>query len=219
MEHRNFALAGLMGWPVAHSRSPDIHNHWMAEHGLRGAYVLLPVAPDTLGQALRALPVLGFAGCNLTIPHKVAAMALVDRVDPVARRIGAINTVVVQPDGSLAGFNNDGFGYIESLRDEVPGWRADAVYTCQPGTNHWGREFKLASLRCAELMPEPMQLVGLHAALGDCGAAAPGLQLAFAALRARESAAASRALVYGESDDGGLGACMIETASREAAKP
>ncbi|MCW5629458.1 MAG: shikimate dehydrogenase [Rhodoferax sp.] len=126
MEHRNFALAGLMGWPVAHSRSPDIHNHWMAEHGLRGAYVLLPVAPDTLGQALRALPVLGFAGCNLTIPHKVAAMALVDRVDTVARRIGAINTVVVQPDGSLAGFNNDGFGYIESLRDEVPGWRADA---------------------------------------------------------------------------------------------
>lgn len=126
MEHRNFALAGLMGWPVAHSRSPDIHNHWMAEHGLRGAYVLLPVAPQTLQQALRALPVLGFAGCNLTIPHKVAAMELVDSVDPVARRIGAINTVVVRPDGSLAGSNTDGFGYIESLRDEVPDWRAAA---------------------------------------------------------------------------------------------
>lgn len=126
MEHRTFALAGLMGWPVAHSRSPDIHNHWLAEHGLRGAYVLLPVAPGNLQQALRALPVLGFAGCNLTIPHKVAAMALVDRVDPVARRIGAVNTVVVQADGSLAGFNNDGFGFVESLRDEVPGWRADA---------------------------------------------------------------------------------------------
>lgn len=126
MEHRRFALAGLMGWPVAHSRSPDIHNHWLAEHGLRGAYVLLPVEPGHLAQALRALPVLGFAGCNLTIPHKVAAMALVDAVDPVARRIGAINTVVVRPDGSLAGFNNDGFGYVESLRDEVPGWRADA---------------------------------------------------------------------------------------------
>ncbi len=126
MEHRTFALAGLMGWPVAHSRSPDIHNHWMAEHGLRGAYVLLPVAPANLQQALRALPVLGFAGCNLTIPHKVAAMALVDHVDPVARRIGAINTVVVQADGSLAGFNNDGFGFVESLREEVPDWRADA---------------------------------------------------------------------------------------------
>ena len=103
MEHSKFALAGLMGWPVAHSRSPQIHNHWIAAHGLRGAYVLLPVAPANLGQALRALPVLGFAGCNLTIPHKVAAMALVDSVDPLARRIGAINTVVVQADGSLAG--------------------------------------------------------------------------------------------------------------------
>ena len=125
MEHSRFILAGLMGWPVAHSRSPNIHNHWIAEHGLRGAYVLLPVDPANLAQALRALPVLGFAGCNLTIPHKVAAMALVDSVEPAARRIGAINTVVVQPDGSLAGSNTDGFGYIQSLLAEVPNWRAD----------------------------------------------------------------------------------------------
>ena len=126
MEHRPFALAGLMGWPVAHSRSPDIHNHWMAEQGLRGAYVLLPVAPAHLAQALRALPVMGFAGCNLTIPHKVAALALVDQVDATARRIGAINTVVVQPDGSLAGFNTDGVGYVHSLLHEMPHWRANA---------------------------------------------------------------------------------------------
>lgn len=126
MEHRPFALAGLMGWPVAHSRSPGIHNHWMAEQGLRGAYVLLPVAPANLAQALRALPIMGFAGCNLTIPHKVAAMALVDRVDATARRIGAINTVIVQPDGSLAGINTDGFGYVHSLLHEQPDWRADA---------------------------------------------------------------------------------------------
>ncbi len=126
MEHSRFVLAGLMGCPVAHSRSPNIHNHWIAEYGLRGAYVLLPVAPANLAQALRALPVLGFAGCNLTIPHKVAAMALVDSVEPVARRIGAINTIVVQPDGSLAGSNTDGFGYIQSLLAEVPDWRADA---------------------------------------------------------------------------------------------
>lgn len=93
---------------------------------MRGAYVLLPVSPDRLEQALRALPVLGFAGCNLTIPHKVAALALVDSVDATARRIGAINTVVVQPDGSLAGYNTDGFGYVHSLLDEMPSWRADA---------------------------------------------------------------------------------------------
>ena len=71
-----YKLAGIMGWPVAHSRSPVIHNHWIAQHGLQGAYVLLPVQPEQLETALRALPVLGFAGCNLTIPHKVAAMAL-----------------------------------------------------------------------------------------------------------------------------------------------
>ena len=85
-----------MGWPVAHSRSPLIHNHWIAQYGLRGAYVQLPVRPEDLEAALRSLPKLGFAGCNLTIPHKVAAMSLVDRVEPLAQRIGAINTVVVE---------------------------------------------------------------------------------------------------------------------------
>ena len=119
-----YKLAGVMGWPVAHSRSPVIHNHWIAEHGLRGAYVLLPVQPDQLAQALRALPVLGFAGCNLTIPHKVAALDLVDRVDPLARRIGAINTIVVEADGTLVGRNTDSFGYIQSLLQSQPDWRA-----------------------------------------------------------------------------------------------
>lgn len=114
-----------MGWPVAHSRSPVIHNHWIAEHGLRGAYVLLPVQPDKLSHALRALPVLGFAGCNLTIPHKVEALKLVDRVEPLAARIGAINTIVVEPDGSLTGRNTDGYGYIQSLLQAQPTWRAD----------------------------------------------------------------------------------------------
>jgi len=121
-----FILAGVMGWPVAHSRSPAIHNHWIREHGLNGSYVLLPVQPERLGDAMRGLRALGFAGCNLTIPHKVAAMALVDRVDPLAQRIGAINTVVVQTDGTLAGYNTDAFGYIQSLLDARPDWRADA---------------------------------------------------------------------------------------------
>ena len=113
-----------MGWPVAHSRSPLIHGHWIAQHGLRGAYVPLPVQAAQLEQALRALPVLGFAGCNLTIPHKVQALSIVDHVDPIARRIGAVNTVVVQEDGSLRGTNTDAFGYIESLREAQPAWVA-----------------------------------------------------------------------------------------------
>ena len=115
-----------MGWPVAHSRSPVIHNHWIAEHGLSGAYVLLPVQPERIETALRALPVLGFAGCNLTIPHKVAALAVVDQVESLAQSIGAINTIVVEADGSLTGRNTDGFGYIQSLLDAQPGWKADA---------------------------------------------------------------------------------------------
>lgn len=126
MNHRPYVLAGLMGWPVSHSRSPDIHNYWIAQHGLRGSYVLLPVEPQHLAQALRALPVLGFAGCNLTIPHKVAAMSIVDRVDPVAQRIGAINLVVVQQDGSLVGFNTDAYGYLHNLMAEAPQWKPKA---------------------------------------------------------------------------------------------
>ena len=122
---QSYKLAGVMGWPVAHSRSPVIHNHWIAEHGLKGAYVLLPVQPEQIESALRSLPVLGFAGCNLTIPHKVAALNVVDRVDPLAQRIGAVNTIVVEPDGSLTGKNTDGYGYIQSLRDAQPAWKAN----------------------------------------------------------------------------------------------
>ena len=121
-----FKLAGVMGWPIAHSRSPSIHNHWIQQHGLNGAYVLLPVDPANLQAALKGLSALGFVGCNLTIPHKVMALSLVDRIDATARRMGAINTIVVEADGSLSGYNNDGFGYIQSLRDAYPQWRADA---------------------------------------------------------------------------------------------
>src|SRR5579871_2303963 len=94
-------LAGIMGWPVAHSRSPLLHGFWLHENRIDGAYVPLPVRPADLERALRALPILGFRGCNLTIPHKQEALRLVDRVDPAARRIGAVNTVVVAADGSL----------------------------------------------------------------------------------------------------------------------
>lgn len=126
MSHSPFGLAGVMGWPVAHSRSPKIHNYWLEKHGLSGAYVLLPVDPANLKVALPGLAALGFRGCNVTIPHKVEAMRLVHSLDANAQRMGALNTIVVQPDGSLKGFNNDGFGYIQSLIDAKPDWRADA---------------------------------------------------------------------------------------------
>src|SRR6266849_4090344 len=121
-----FLIAGVMGFPVMHSRSPRLHNYWLARYGLSGTYLPLAIARERLGAALRALPELGFSGCNLTIPHKEAALDIVDRLDPVARRIGAMNFVVVAPDGSLEGQNHDAFGYIESVREAHPGWRADA---------------------------------------------------------------------------------------------
>src|SRR5215472_16819791 len=115
-------LAGIIGLPVSHSRSPLLHGFWLDETGVDGAYLPLPVRPDHIEQALHALPILGFRGCNLTVPHKQAALAVVDRVDPLARRIGAINTVIVAPDGSLEGTNTDAFGFRENLREAAPRW-------------------------------------------------------------------------------------------------
>ena len=121
-----FGIAGLLGFPVAHSRSPVIHNHWLAEHGIAGRYVLFPVPPEKLEAAVRGLSALGMRGCNVTTPHKQAVFPLLDRVDDLARLIGAVNTVVVEKDGTLTGFNNDGNGFIQSLRDASPSWRPDS---------------------------------------------------------------------------------------------
>jgi shikimate dehydrogenase len=119
-------LAGIMGWPIAHSRSPLLHGFWLDETKVDGAYVPLSVRPDDIERALRALPILGFRGCNLTIPHKQAALQAVDRVDPLARRIGAVNTVVVAADGSLEAGNTDIYGFCENLRDCAPDWTPSA---------------------------------------------------------------------------------------------
>lgn len=120
-----FGLAGVIGMPVAQSRSPTIHNFWLNAYGIRGAYVPLAVKPERLKDALPGLVALGFRGCNVTMPHKQSAMQLLDRVNDSARRIGAVNTIVVEDDGTLSGFNNDGNGFVQSLRDARPDWRAD----------------------------------------------------------------------------------------------
>jgi shikimate dehydrogenase len=120
------SLAGVLGWPVGHSLEPRLHGCWLRRHGIDGAYLPLAVPPDRLAQALRALPALGFRGCNLTSPHKQAALALVDRATALAGRIGAVNTVVVEPDGTLSGDNSDGFGFLASLAAAAPDWQADA---------------------------------------------------------------------------------------------
>ncbi len=108
-----------------HSRSPALHNYFFKQYGLAGTYVPLAIPPERLEPALRALAPLGFAGCNLTIPHKERALAIVDEVDDVARRIGAISCVIVRADGSLSGTNNDVHGFTRNVLQHQPGWRAD----------------------------------------------------------------------------------------------
>src|SRR3954447_20428857 len=124
-DRNTFGIAGLLGWPVAHSRSPVIHNHWLAHHAIPGRYVLFPVPPENLEAAVRGIATLSLRGCNVTTPHKQAIFPLLDRVDDLARKIGAVNTVVVEKDGTLTGFNNDGNGFIQSLRDADAAWRPD----------------------------------------------------------------------------------------------
>ena len=108
-------LAGVIGWPVSHSRSPLLHNHWLARYGIDGAYVPLPVRPEALGVALAGLRAAGFRGVNLTAPHKVAAAALCDELRPAARQAGAVNTVTFT-DAGIVGDNTDGGGFVASLR-------------------------------------------------------------------------------------------------------
>jgi shikimate dehydrogenase len=107
--------AGIIGWPVAHSKSPLIHRFWLAKLKLDGDYGRFPVDPERLGDALRALPALGLRGVNVTVPHKQTVIPLLDRLDPVAARLGAVNTIVVE-NGRLVGYNSDAPGFLEPLR-------------------------------------------------------------------------------------------------------
>lgn len=115
-------IAGVMGWPVAHSLSPRLHGYWLDHYRIDGAYLPLPVRPEDFAEALKALVKLGFAGANVTVPHKEAALAAVNTVTETARRIGAVNTVVVRPDGTLLGENTDAFGFIENLTAAHHDW-------------------------------------------------------------------------------------------------
>ena len=108
-------LAGVLGWPVAHSRSPRLHGFWLERHGIDGAYVPLAVRPEDFETAVRGLVALHFAGANVTIPHKLAAFAICDEVDETAQRAGAVNTLSFR-HGRIMGSNTDGYGFIANLR-------------------------------------------------------------------------------------------------------
>lgn len=114
------ALAGVIGWPIAHSRSPRLHGFWLKHHDIDGAYLPLAVAPEKLESAVLGLRDAGFRGLNVTLPHKEAVMALCDRVDEIAQRIGAVNTLVFEGE-TILGSNTDAFGFIENLKAGVAG--------------------------------------------------------------------------------------------------
>ena len=204
-----FLLAGLMGFPVMHSRSPKLHNYWLAQYGLVGSYLPLAIKADGLRAALRALPALGFAGCNLTIPHKEAALGMVDRVDPLAHRIGAMNCVVVAPDGSLEGQNHDAFGYIESIREAQPDWRADAGPIVVIGAGGGARAVLVGLIdqgaREIRLINRtPTRAQALEGELGDPVRALPW--------EARESALGDAAMLINTTSQGMVGQPPLELA-------
>jgi shikimate dehydrogenase len=119
-------LAGVIGNPVAHSRSPRLHRHWLARYGIAGDYVPLHVHEQDLALVLRALPKMGFVGVNITIPHKVAVMELADQVSDRAILIGAANMLIFRADGRILADNTDGFGFLANLRQGAPSWQAGA---------------------------------------------------------------------------------------------
>ena len=116
------AVAGIMGWPIGHSRSPRLHGYWLRKYGVNGVYLPLVASPEGIEAAFRGLPGLGFRGVNVTIPHKLSALAACDYVDDVAARIGAVNTIIIGEDGALSGTNTDAFGFLANLRQESD-WR------------------------------------------------------------------------------------------------
>jgi shikimate dehydrogenase len=118
-------LSGVLGWPVAQSRSPRLHRHWFARHGLDADYVAIPVEEADFDEVVGALGKAGFAGVNVTVPHKLAALAIADRATPRAQAIGAAN-VLTFADGRIEADNTDGEGFLASLRAGAPDWDAAA---------------------------------------------------------------------------------------------
>ncbi|MCB2127735.1 MAG: shikimate dehydrogenase [Rhodobacteraceae bacterium] len=124
--HPRIPLAGVIGSPVAHSRSPLLHRHWLKRYGIQGYYIPMDVAQADLREVISALPKAGFVGVNVTIPHKETVLALADIVTDRAALIGAANTLIFRKDGRIHADNTDGFGFIANLRQNATGWSPTA---------------------------------------------------------------------------------------------
>tara|TARA_R110000787_G_scaffold16311_2_gene49635 strand:- start:12477 stop:13310 length:834 start_codon:yes stop_codon:yes gene_type:complete len=119
-------LAGVIGYPIAHSKSPKIHGHWLKTLGIQGAYIPMEVEPANLKDVILTLPKMGFVGANVTLPHKEAIMEIADFVTDRAALIGAVNTLIFRADGKIQGDNTDGYGFLENLKNGAPNWAPQA---------------------------------------------------------------------------------------------
>ena len=115
-------LAGVIGSPIAHSKSPQLHRHWLKTYGLHGFYIPIDVSPANLREVLTSLPKMGFVGVNITIPHKETVLQIADLVTDSAALIGAANTLIFRKDGKIQADNTDGYGFLENLKVGAPTW-------------------------------------------------------------------------------------------------
>jgi len=127
MTHTRIPLAGVIGSPVAHSRSPRVHRHWLNTYGIAGFYIPMDVAQNDLEQVIRTLPKMGFVGVNITIPYKETVLAIADKITDRATLIGAANTLIFSKDGKIHADNTDGYGFFENLRNGAPDWDPKAA--------------------------------------------------------------------------------------------
>ena len=126
MSHAKIPLAGVIGCPIAHSKSPQLHRHWLKSLGISGYYVPMHVEANDLEEILRSLPKAGFVGVNITVPHKERALEIADLVTDRATLIGAANTLIFRKDGKIHADNTDGYGFIQNLRQNAPDWHPEA---------------------------------------------------------------------------------------------
>ncbi|MDO7705514.1 MAG: shikimate dehydrogenase [Loktanella sp.] len=115
-------LAGVLGNPIAQSKSPRLHRHWLRKYGLLGDYVPLHVTEENLETVVRAMPKMGFVGANVTLPHKIAVMQFADQITDRATLIGAANTLTFKDDGKIIADNTDGYGFMANLKQNAPDW-------------------------------------------------------------------------------------------------
>lgn len=139
-------LAGVIGWPIHQSLSPAMHTHWLKQYGIKGAYVPLAIRPEHFAACVAALPLMGFAGVSVTVPHKEAAFALANERDDDARATGAVNTLIFE-NGRVKGMNTDVRGFASSLQESLGKSAAGAGPAVVLGAGGAARAIVLALIR------------------------------------------------------------------------